>query len=742
MANKKNAKNKSKSPKTKTNASSNAVANEINTEVIAVALSTVNQPIFMKVCRLCEAKDGPFLNIFDSEKITAKKIEDLMPFWIAENDDLPHKICFRCSAKVEELYEFVNKCVKTQESLRKAVGKREPLPVKTKRRAIWEEKLNKSNMSNDDICDAIIKKAMEGIVDIPKTLLTKESDKTCSATRGSKNTDVKTEVGKQYKSDCSENEDDVTLNEIKMSRNDGNGKKSRLSYSETSQNELEHNLIQTPRTRRNASKQQLNAEKTVQKDTNTDDNNSDNNIVAKHNNENNKDESKSESSENAKPFDIMDHVSMIKVNGVGVLFQCKLCNRNFLKKEVVISHGCAKTGVPKVDICNMYIPPEPPKVTTIKYINTKIGADYKNTIAEENKSLPENESIKTTAVTPNVKRKIGPASKIGRRVDNSNTASETIQSSKEWLEISMPSDKAQQSSNIQTPSVHFPTVPCLNSRYKLVRGPNNTFTLVEDTSVNNDSEMKSVPSEKRRKSESPEIIDLDASPVTEKKNTNQNSKRTNIGKSASRIAHNASKQTPSTESSQNQPYPVGLFQTVPHHSTSFNQTPDSDQVPFTTPAMKKQSYTIVQTGNPSKLLISTKPQQDVDEVPKKKQRKPKLAPKTDDSSKEPFSVVLEDTAPPKDPGFFTFINVDPLLQPSYVLPTDNIIQESQITTSTPVANKVPESSKDKDKDKYTCNFCGAKFNREKKLNAHIYSHYNVEEDHSQEEKSSRKRTRK
>ncbi|CAG4954766.1 unnamed protein product [Parnassius apollo] len=730
MAKKKSTKNKSKSSKPITNASS-TVAKAINTDMIAAALSTVNQPIFMKVCRLCEAKDGPFLNIFDSEKITAKKIEELMPFWIAENDDLPHKICFRCSAKVEELYEFVNKCVKTQESLRKALGKKEPLPVKTKTRAIWEEKLNKSNMSNDDICDALIKKAMEGIVEIPKPLLTKESDKTRSSTRGSKNTDIKTEVGKQCKSDCSENEDDVTLDEIKMIKNDGNGKtKSRLSHSETTQNELQHNVVQAPHTRRNASKQKLIAEKTVQKDTNTDDNKSDNNA-------NKKDDSKSKSSENAKPFDIMDHVSMIKVNGVGVLFQCKLCNRNFLKKEVVISHGCAKTGVPKVDICKMYIPPAPPKVTTIKYINSRIGGDIINTIADENKSLQENETIKTTAITPSVKRKIGPASKIGRRVDDSNTASETLQPSKEWLEIAVPSDKAQQSSNIQMPSVNFPTVPSLNSRYKLIRGPNNTFTLVEDTS----SEMESAPSEKRRKSESPEIIDLDASPVNATKNTNQNSKKTNTGKSASRIAHNASKQTPQTESSsRNQPYPVGLFQTVPHHSASFNQTSDADQVPFTTPAMKKQSYTIVQTGNPSKLLISTKPQQAVDEVPKKKQRKQKHTP--DDSSKEPFSVVLEDTAPPKDPGFFTFINVDPLLQPSYVLPTDNIIQESQITTSTPVANKEPESSKDKDKDKYTCNLCGSRFNREKKLNAHIYSHYNVEEDHSQEEKPSRKRTRK
>lgn len=81
MANKKNAKSKSKASRAKTIAKP-SVTNVINTEVIVAALSTVNQPIFLKVCRLCESKDGPFLNIFDSEKVTAKKIDELMPFWV------------------------------------------------------------------------------------------------------------------------------------------------------------------------------------------------------------------------------------------------------------------------------------------------------------------------------------------------------------------------------------------------------------------------------------------------------------------------------------------------------------------------------------------------------------------------------------------------------------------------------------------------------------------------------------
>lgn len=67
----------------KSNAKKTAAPNlseKINSEVIAEALSSANQPIFMKLCRLCESKDGPFLNIFDPDMITAKKIETLMPF--------------------------------------------------------------------------------------------------------------------------------------------------------------------------------------------------------------------------------------------------------------------------------------------------------------------------------------------------------------------------------------------------------------------------------------------------------------------------------------------------------------------------------------------------------------------------------------------------------------------------------------------------------------------------------------
>ena len=56
------------------------ISEKINNEVIAEALISTNQPVFVKLCRLCESKDGPFLNIFDPDMITAKKIETLMPF--------------------------------------------------------------------------------------------------------------------------------------------------------------------------------------------------------------------------------------------------------------------------------------------------------------------------------------------------------------------------------------------------------------------------------------------------------------------------------------------------------------------------------------------------------------------------------------------------------------------------------------------------------------------------------------
>lgn len=74
-------KTKSKSKTSNSKVVSTPDFDAINKEAITSATTSVNQ-LILKVCRLCESKDGPFHNIFDSEKVTAKKIEELMPFWV------------------------------------------------------------------------------------------------------------------------------------------------------------------------------------------------------------------------------------------------------------------------------------------------------------------------------------------------------------------------------------------------------------------------------------------------------------------------------------------------------------------------------------------------------------------------------------------------------------------------------------------------------------------------------------
>lgn len=86
MAKKKNAK---KSAAKKSSAKPASELDTINNEVLSAALSVANLPVLLKVCRLCEAKDGPFLNIFEADKMTAKKIETVMPFAVSN----PFYIC-------------------------------------------------------------------------------------------------------------------------------------------------------------------------------------------------------------------------------------------------------------------------------------------------------------------------------------------------------------------------------------------------------------------------------------------------------------------------------------------------------------------------------------------------------------------------------------------------------------------------------------------------------------------------
>ncbi|CAH0596162.1 unnamed protein product [Chrysodeixis includens] len=668
---KKKAKAKAKQPPAP------SIPESITSEVIAEAYSAKAVPVFMKVCRLCESKDGPFLNIFDADKVTAKKIDELMPFGIAENDDLPHKICFRCSAKLEELYEFIQKCIRTQESLRTAIGKTGSFITKTKTRTVWEEKLNKTNMSNDDICDALIKKAMQGIQQMP----IKETPKEDSPPPTKRVTRRNEQAKKESTSD--ENDDsEPSLKQLKMS----------LTRSSNKTPTTKPLNSTTPKTN-NAKPPQSTNNKVVENEKKENEKSSDNkpksNVDINSLSFDHKEDSNTSSScevvnVTEKPFNIMDYISMIKVNGVGVLFQCKLCNRNFLKKEVVESHSCAKNGVPKVEIPKIVHVPEPPKVSTVKYIkfdnNSKTWKPDKNDSQKENSDKQEDD-VEPVVVKP--KHKAGPASKTRRPVD---TVPDTPKST-----------VSQDSPIVNSPSVQMPSLPKLNGRYKLVPGPNNIFTLVEDASGEAVPEVETPKVGKKRKSNDVKQDELNVN----------------------------SKVQPQTEpvEEQSKPYPVGLFQTVGHSSRLYDDPVAPVPAPFTTPAMKKQSYTIVQTGNPSKLLISTKALAEPQAVPRKRVRKSKIEVREDFEPKAPYKVTLEDVAPPKDTGFFTFINVDPLLQPSYVLPTDNIIQESQISTSTSISNSAPESNKDK-QDKYVCNMCSESFSREKKLLTHIQSHYN------------------
>lgn len=673
-------------------------------------------------------------------------------FQVAENDELPHKICFRCSAKVEELYEFILKCIKTQESLQTTMGKKTPLVTKSRFRVQWETQLTKMNISNDDICNALIKKAMEGIKDVPRNpspvieenlqhpLVGKKVKNGIEPPVTSKNKELAALSKKSnitLQSDEYVETDDVKLKKVKLAieKCDDKVPLTRTSRSKKTEalvdglEELSMRVKQYP-----SRKSQSNLEPApVDKFSNikiSDKQNHDYNRTTLVNNDKNKShvadmaEKPKEPPQPPPPINIMDHVSIIKVNSVGTLFLCKLCNRNFLKKELVLTHGCAKNNVPKDKFLHSHAPPrEVPRPSTVKYI--KMDKDFKKPImppvVAENKPVERKPTIVDIKVTipPQItikpKPKIGPASKIKNLVQATEVPKEPPPPP-----AKPPAPPVQE--NKAVPSVQFPLIPSLNSRYKLVPGPNNTFTLVEDASSKiEDSIPQTVnrpgpKGKKRRRILVGEEVAPDLSrPVADKQPSSEVIDLVNM---------------PSQAPVVQQPYPVGLFQTA-HHSGSFAPTVPKPPT-FTTPAMKKQSYTIVQTGNPSKLLISTKAQPVVEEPHRKKSKKSKEDPR--ENNTEQYNVPVEDNSQSKESGFFTFINVDPLMQPSYVLPTNNIIQESQISTSTPPASKPVGDTKEK--DKYSCNMCDETFSREKKLLAHIQSHFNQmdEEDQLRREK--------
>ncbi|XP_022127248.2 uncharacterized protein LOC111001617 [Pieris rapae] len=606
--------------------------------------NSVSQTVLLKLCRLCESKDGPFVEMFDAETELAKKIDDIMPFVIAENDDLPQRICFRCSAKVEEVYEFVQRCVKTQEKFQEAAGIKVVLKRKQySYRSAWEDKLNERNISNDDVCNALILKAIEGIRNLP----IKPSDDKCLKEDIYKNKEGSKEINKPIEIQGSDNK----------TQSDSSAPKIAETPKDTEKQVLKINTFCLDSDR------------------------------------------PTENSEDVKPFNIMDHVSMIKVNGVGVLFQCKLCNRNFLIKEVVMNHRCAKNGGKKIAEEEKTVAPPPPKVPLIKYINTKLQTEIKTSETKSKECLGkvinstpinvDDDEDDKPLVPQKPKRKIGPASKI-RQLENLQSA-QTSSAKQENQLLQYTSQIPSPETLVAAPTVQMPnSVLYPNSRFKLVPGPNNSFMLVED-------KLEDIPVSESVTNKSTTIEKINSLQTLTIK-SGPKSKRTTI-------KTNVNQQQPcSTE----QPYPVRLIKSgVACHSDSLSSSE-------TTPA-KKQSYTIVQTGNPSKLLISTK-SHPADEVPTKRLKQT--------VRENSFSGPSENTQ-----KCFTFINVDPTTQPSYVLPTGSIVQESQISTST-----IKSSG-----DKYPCDICGEKFSREKKLQSHIQSHYNQLDDEDQKRGSMKKR---
>lgn len=586
---------------------------------------------------------------------------------IKEDDELPHKICFRCSAKVEELHDFVQKCIKSQENLEQALGKKgtivlKPAPIKKK----WEDSLNKSYISNDDICDAVIQRAMERIRDInPKTksILNISKDEKTEINK------IGDEFNKSKSTDNVEESKNIQFNDT-LSKSDVS-KNTRKCKNKTKNEETNSNNPKDSNTEKNVTKTtefKLNPE---------------------------------QPEEIKKPgFNIMQHVSTIKVNGVGTLFQCGICNRNFLSKDVVMTHGCAKNGIPKTDFTKYIKTSVDTKVNSpipnVKYI-TQVKPNDQNTVSNNNE------------LSTSIKQKPGPASKkVNLRTDDNEVIkSKTISDNVDNLPHSL-----------------------FNKVIQLMPGPNNTFSIAGTTG--NSFNQDSVIIKKVDKN----VANTELTAVLE------SNKRQLIGSAVNKSPvyiidddDECSKQIGTQKFiPENQPYPVGLFSTVPRNEEI--SAPDT----FTALTMKKHSYTVVQTGNPSKLLISSKPQiaePPVIESNKSKRGRKKLQKNQSVESVKNQSSEDHASESAYNDRLFNFVNVDPSLQPSYVLPTDNTIQISRVTTSTPAQSNNAKSIKTSG---YICNICDITFSREKKLQAHIQAHLNEldEEDGKIPKKRSRK----
>lgn len=534
---------------------------EDNSPALLSTLYSVNQ---MKICRLCESRSGPFLNIFgDAELELSKKIDDLLPFEIKEDDDLPHKVCFRCTAKIEELYLFVQKSIESQENLQRILGKENNYVVKAKPvKRKWNDCLSKMDTTKSDLCDSIIQKAIERMKVLQPDL------------KVAKDTDIQKKLNH------------ITIKRVVQPENVEEDKEEDQAQFTTRSMARR----QSPKGKPPPKKVKANIEVENIKTENQEFIENTTTIVkSKLTNSTKTTEFRVEPTPNT--FDIMQHVTIIKVNGVGTLFQCKLCDRNFLSRDSVLSHGCAKSGGLKVQ-------------SLAKSFNT----DQTNTT--ENKVAPS-------------KPKPGPARFKQSNSDNQCVITKVTSS--------------QNNSSVTSCKI-----------LKLNSNSNNTYT------INNKNISDSVIIRK----------------VVKDQNVTSNGK---------------DQSSSNTEvSNQSQPYPVGLFRTPPLANDTY-LTPNT----HLTPAMKKQSYQVLQTDNPSKLLISSKAS-----APGPKSAKQKIA---------------------NEKQVFAFVNLDAHEQPSYVLPTDNITQETRAA-----ASEVCSSTS----QLYTCNLCSLSFSREKKLLAHIQDHFN------------------
>ncbi|XP_075986994.1 uncharacterized protein LOC142983805 [Anticarsia gemmatalis] len=70
------------------------------------------------ICRLCCSTNFVNNNIFDEENALYLKMSLYLPIKVFKNDQLPQKVCDKCSCKVNDFYQFCNETIEVQSRLR------------------------------------------------------------------------------------------------------------------------------------------------------------------------------------------------------------------------------------------------------------------------------------------------------------------------------------------------------------------------------------------------------------------------------------------------------------------------------------------------------------------------------------------------------------------------------------------------------------------------------------------------